>query len=67
MAYVMAGRLAINKGRAAADVEAALASYERVPRLFPGSEAVGRGQLLRRQHALAGPAQRGSARSLPAA
>ena len=41
MAYVMAGRLAINKGRAAADVEAALASYERVPRLFPGSEAVG--------------------------
>jgi hypothetical protein len=40
MAYVMAGRLAINKGRAAADVEAALASFERVPRLFPGSEAV---------------------------
>lgn len=40
MAYVMAGRLAITKGRAAADVEAALASFERVPRLFPGSEAV---------------------------
>jgi TolA-binding protein len=40
MAYVMAGRLAINKGRAPADVEAALASFERVPRLFPGSEAV---------------------------
>jgi TolA-binding protein len=41
MAYVMAGRLAIAKGRAAADVEAALASYERVSRLFPGAEAVG--------------------------
>jgi len=40
MAYVMAGRLAINKGRTATDVEAALASFERVPRLFPGSEAV---------------------------
>ena len=40
MAYVMAGRLAITKGRAASDVEAALASFERVSRLFPGSEAV---------------------------
>ena len=40
MAYVMSGKLAINKGRAAADVEAAMASFERVPRLFPGSEAV---------------------------
>ncbi len=40
MAYVMAGRLAITKGRAAADVEAAMASFERVSRLFPGSEAV---------------------------
>ena len=41
MAYVMSGRLALTKGRAATDVEAALASFERVPRLFPGSEAVG--------------------------
>jgi outer membrane protein assembly factor BamD (BamD/ComL family) len=40
MAYVISGRLAIMKGRAATDVEAALAAFERVPRLFPGSEAV---------------------------
>ena len=40
MAYIVAGRLAIARGRAAADVDAALASFERVPRLFPGSEAV---------------------------
>jgi TolA-binding protein len=40
MAYVISGRLAIRKGRAPSDVEAALASFERVPRLFPGSEAV---------------------------
>jgi TolA-binding protein len=40
MAHVLSGRLAIVKGRAAADVDAALASFERVPRLFPGSEAV---------------------------
>jgi TolA-binding protein len=40
MAYVVAGRLAITKGRAPADVEAALAAFDRVPRLFPGSEAV---------------------------
>ena len=41
MAYVLAGRLAMTKGRAPSDVETALASFERVPRLFPGSEAVG--------------------------
>src|SRR4029077_15818297 len=41
MAYGMAGSPAIAHARAAADVEAALASYERVPRLFPGAEAVG--------------------------
>jgi len=40
MGYVIGGRLTIAKGRAAADVDAALASFERVPRLFPGSEAV---------------------------
>jgi TolA-binding protein len=40
MGYVISGRLAIRKGRAPADVEAALAAFERVPRLFPGSEAV---------------------------
>jgi hypothetical protein len=41
MAYVVSGRVALTKGRAATDVEAALASFDRVPRLFPGSEAVG--------------------------
>ncbi len=40
MAYVLAGRLTIVKSRAGADVDAALASFERVPRLFPGSDAV---------------------------
>lgn len=40
MAHVLAGRLLLSRGRAPADVEAALASFERVPRLFPGSEAV---------------------------
>jgi TolA-binding protein len=40
MAYVVAGRLSMAKGRAAADVDAALASFERVPRLFPGNDAV---------------------------
>ena len=40
MGYVVIGRLTIAKSRAAADVEAALASFERVSRLFPGSPAV---------------------------
>lgn len=40
MAHVLAGRLAFTKGRTAADVDAALASFERVPRLFPGNDAV---------------------------
>jgi TolA-binding protein len=40
MGYVVLGRLAIAKSRAAADVEGALASFERVSRLFPGSPAV---------------------------
>ena len=40
MAYVAAGRLAIAKSRAAQDVDVALASFERVPRLFPGAAAV---------------------------
>jgi TolA-binding protein len=40
MAYVMSGRLAIAKGRAPSDVETSLASFDRVPRLFPGSEGV---------------------------
>lgn len=40
MGLVLAGRILLSKSRAAADVESALASYERVPRLFPGSDAV---------------------------
>ncbi len=40
MAHVLAGRVAASRGRAAADVDAALASFERVPRLFPGNDAV---------------------------
>jgi TolA-binding protein len=40
MAYVVSGRIALAKGRAPADVDSALASFERVPRLFPNDEAV---------------------------
>ncbi len=40
MGLVLAGRLILAKSRAAADVESAIASYDRVPRLFPGSDAV---------------------------
>lgn len=41
-AYVMAGRLALAKGRTPADLDAALANFERVARLFPASDAVPR-------------------------
>jgi len=40
MGLVLAGRVVLAKSRAAADVESAIASYDRVPRLFPGSDAV---------------------------
>jgi TolA-binding protein len=40
MAYVVDGRLTMAKGRTPSDVDAALASFERVPRLFPGADAV---------------------------
>ncbi|MGQ0735252.1 MAG: tetratricopeptide repeat protein [Acidobacteriota bacterium] len=40
MAYIIGGRLTMAKSRSAADVDTALASFERVPRLFPGSDAV---------------------------
>jgi TolA-binding protein len=40
MAYVLAGRIIMSKGRAPADVDSALAKYVRVPGLFPGSDAV---------------------------
>jgi TolA-binding protein len=40
MAYVIGGRLTIAKGNAPKDVDTALASFDRVPRLFPGSDAV---------------------------
>jgi TolA-binding protein len=41
MGYVVDGRLRIARGRTTEDVDAALASFERVSRLFPNSEAVG--------------------------
>jgi len=41
MGYVVVGRLIVARSRAAADVESALASFDRVPRLFPTSQAVG--------------------------
>jgi TolA-binding protein len=40
MAHVVSGRIALAKGRAPSDVDSALASFERVPRLFPNDEAV---------------------------
>lgn len=40
MAHVLSGRVAFAKGRTASEVDSALASFERVPRLFPGDEAV---------------------------
>lgn len=40
MAHVVSGRIAVTRGRSQADVDAALASFERVPRLFPGNDAV---------------------------
>jgi TolA-binding protein len=40
MAHILAGRVALAKGRTPAEVDAALASFERVPRLFPNDEAV---------------------------
>lgn len=40
MAYVLVGRLTIAKSRTVASVDTALASFERVPRLFPSSPAV---------------------------
>lgn len=40
MAYVLAGRLTVAKSRTPTSVDTALASFERVPRLFPSSPAV---------------------------
>ena len=40
MAYVLVGRLTVVNSRTPADVDTALASFERVPRLFPTSPAV---------------------------
>ena len=40
MALVLEGRIALAKGRSPEAVTTALASFDRVPRLFPGSEAV---------------------------
>jgi len=40
MAYVVGGRISMAKGRTASDVDSAVASFERVERLFPGNDAV---------------------------
>ena len=40
MAYVVGGRISMAKGRSPSDVDAAVASFERVERLFPGNDAV---------------------------
>lgn len=40
LAYVLSGRIALEKGRTPADIDTALASFERVPGLFPASDAV---------------------------
>ncbi len=40
MALVLTGRISLATGRGAEEINAALASFDRVPRLFPGSEAV---------------------------
>ena len=40
MAHVLSGRISFAKARTPAALDAALASYERVPRLFPGNDAV---------------------------
>lgn len=40
MAYVIGGRVSMSKGRTPPDVDAAVASFERVERLFPGNDAV---------------------------
>ncbi|OFW03948.1 MAG: hypothetical protein A3H96_16015 [Acidobacteria bacterium RIFCSPLOWO2_02_FULL_67_36] len=40
MAHIMAGRIVLARGRSAGEVDTALASFERVPRLFPGTAAV---------------------------
>ena len=40
MAYVLGGRVSMLKGRSASEVDSAVASFERVERLFPGNDAV---------------------------
>jgi TolA-binding protein len=40
MAYVVGGRISMAKGRSPSDVDSAVASFERVERLFPGNDAV---------------------------
>lgn len=40
MAHVLGGRVSMARGRNATEVDAAVASFERVERLFPGNDAV---------------------------
>ena len=48
MGYVIIGRATLEIDQTPAGLDSALASFDRVPRLFPKSEAVGAGALLRR-------------------
>src|SRR5579862_172617 len=45
-AHNMEGRLALARSHQQADLDAALANFDRVPRLFPGTEAVPRAHVL---------------------
>ena len=58
MAYVVAGQAMVARGLTPANVDAALASFERVPRLFPG-------QRCRRAGAVRGGRHAAPARALP--
>ncbi len=40
MGHVLGGRVSMARGRGASDVDSAVASFERVERLFPGNDAV---------------------------
>jgi TolA-binding protein len=45
--YVISGQIALARGRQTADLDRALAEFERVPRFFPGTDAVPEAMLAR--------------------
>jgi TolA-binding protein len=45
--YVISGQIALARGRQGADLDRALAEFERVPRFFPGTDAVPEAMLAR--------------------